>query len=364
MSPIRYFAPHPTSQTYSAGGDINVELSPTPGTITRMAFVFRADITTTTATNLNDYWDRIIATLSLNGRQKPSFNFSNMRLPYHLSRFASPVLGATVKRPTVIANSQSNALQQFAYVIHFGVAPYRINPMTGMLEDNPYDLTAGIPPTSKGNLTLGGTFGAAAAPGTNVTVNGTGLDIYYWVVQEESGDSPADFLPRALPVWSMESPLTTGGVTSQFDSSHDIASGDYLHSALVMTTKSGARSSGVLGSFMVWSELERREIWKTTKWKGAEILSQLNSNGWPPSDDGTTLGVPAVTQVDDLGLLYLPLYQQANQGNPLYGVDMTRVTSGDLKFKYGIDDATSTAMNILYRRYQLNPEHPANQAAA
>ncbi len=165
----KIFEPHPIAQAYTASGAISIELSPKPYTITSMLVVARADITTTTATNFNDYWDRIVSKLTLTGGGKTYFDFSNMRTAYHWMRFqlgrACPV------RPTVIADSQTNATKQFAYLFHFGVAPYKINPLTGCLEYDPWDLTGGIPPTGKGNLSLGGSFAAAAAMGTN-TISG------------------------------------------------------------------------------------------------------------------------------------------------------------------------------------------------
>lgn len=367
---------HPAQIAWSGGGNINLELSPKPYTITRMVAVVRASITTTTATNFNDYWDRLISRLNLTGKGKTFFDFSNMRVAYHLSRFG----GFGPKRPTVVADSQTAVVQHFAYVFHFGVAPLRINPGTGMLEDNPWDLTAGIPPVGSGNLTLGGSFAAASGSlGTNVTVADGDVDVYLYGVQPEPGDAPAAYLPRAMPSWSMESPALSA-TSSAFASSHDIPSGHFLHSMLVMLTNgtNSPRDDSVLNSLRVYNQLEAREILAyggqtgaVADYKAAEILSQQGLLGWPPSDNVSTAmtaltgtpGVPAITAPADSGLVWLPLYKYALKGHPVYGVDLRSVASGDLKLQYGVSDATGVTMDIAYRKYELNPEHPANVGA-
>lgn len=368
---------HPAQVAWSASGNINLELSPKPYTITRMVLIVRASITTTTATNFNDYWDRLITRLNLTGKGETFFSFDNMRVAYHLSRFG----GFGPKRPTVVADSATTLVQHFAYVFHFGVAPWRVNPNTGMLEQNPWDLTGGIPPVQSGNLTLGGSFSAAAnILGTNVTIADGDVDCYLFGVQPEAGDLPAAYLPRAIPVWSMESP-SLAATSSAFATSHDIPSGHHLHSALVMLTNgtNSPRDDSVLNSFRVYNQLEAREILAfggqtgaVADYKAAEIISQMELMGWPPTDNVSTAmtaltgtaGVPEITAPADSGLVYLPLYKYALRGHPVYGVDMRQVATGDLKLQYGISDATGVTMDIAYRKYKLNMEHPMNQLPA
>lgn len=363
---------HPAQIAWSGGGSINLELSPKPYTITRIALVVRASVTTTTATNFNDYWDRLISRLNLTGKGKTFFDFSNMRVAYHLSRFG----GFAPKRPTVVADSATTLVQHFAYIFHLGVAPTRVNPNTGMLEDNPWDLSAGIPPVGSGNLTLGGSFAAAAGSmGTNVTIADGDVDVYLFGVQPEAGDLPAAYMPRALPAWSMESP-SLGATSSAFASSHDIPSGHFLHSMMVMLTNgtNSPRDDSVLNSLRVYNQLEAREILAyggqtgaVADYKAAEILSQQGLLGWPSSDNVSTAmtaltgtaGVPEITGPADSGLVWLPLYKYATKGHPFYGVDLRSVASGDLKLQYGVSDATGVTMDVAYRKYELNPEYPA-----
>lgn len=356
--------PHPVAQSWSASGPINLELSPKPYTITALLLMVRADITTTTATNFNDYWDRIIARLNLSGRGKTFFDFSNLRAAYHLSRMV--LRQHAPRRPTVIADTQTNAKRQFAYLFHFGVRPFRVGP-SGQVEYNPWDLTGGIPPVESGNLSLGGTFAAAGAMGTNVTINDADFDAYLFGVQAQAGDPISAWMPQAIPVWSMRSPTPTA-TSSAFATQDNIPAGDHLHSMLVMTTRgaNSPRADDVLNSLEVYHQLESRSILKfggqastAADHKAAEIISQLMEIGGAPASDDVTVGVPAITQEADRGLVFLPLHKFANRGHALYGVDLRSVATGDLQLRYGVANATTVTMDVVYRRYQLNPEYVA-----
>ncbi len=360
---------HPAQIAWAASGNINLELSPKPYTITEMILIVRASVTTTTATNYNDYWDRLISRLNLTGRGETYFDFSNMRAAYHLSRFG----GFAPKRPTVVADSATTLVQHFAYVFHFGVAPWRIN-AAGMLERNPWDLTGGIPPVQSGNLTLGGSFAAASAMGSNVTIADGDIDVYLYGVQPDAGDHASLYLPRAIPVWSMESP-SLSATSSAFATAHDVPAGHLLHSMLVMLTNgsNSPRDDSVLNSLRLYNQLENREILAyggqtgvAADYKAAEIISQLEleSQGWPPTDNISTAmtaltgtpGVPAITASADSGLIWLPVHKFAWGGDPLYGADLRNISTGNLKLQYGISDATGVTMDIVYRKYKPNPD--------
>lgn len=371
---IGRFENHPSQQAWAASGAISLELAPKPYTITRMAIVARADVTTTTATNFSDYWDRLISRLNLTGQGHTFFDFTNCRAAYHLGRFGWPLVQA--RRPTVIADSQTNATQQFAYIFHFGVAPTRVNPLTGHLEDNPFDLTGGIPPSERGNLSLGGAFAAAAAMGTNVTINDGDLDVYCWGVAPEPGDTPERYLPRAIPNWQMRTP-TPSATSSAFATQDNVPAGDFLHSMLVLLTNgtNAPRDDAVLNSLQVYNQLEARELVKygatfaasAADAKAAEILSQLGGHLAPLSENiNVAAGVPVLTHVSDEGLIWLPMHTYTRfrgSGHPLYGADMRNVATGDLQLRYGVADATGVTMDVVYRKYKLNMAHPANVGA-
>jgi len=367
-----------TQVSWAASGSINLELAPKPYTITALVLILRPSVTTTTATWLNDPWDRIISTLSLSGGGRSYLSFTNLRAAYHFTRFQLGRLLRGYKRPTVVGNSATTLVNQFAYVFHLGSKPAGADG-----EWDPWDLSAGIPPVSSGNLTLQGTFAAASAMGTNVTTADCDFDVYLFGVQPEPGDPPSLYLPKAFPAWSMQSPTPTA-TSSAFGTQHNVPAGHLLRAALVMLTNgTGApRDDSVLNSFEVFYGLENRQILafggqagSVLDYKAAEIISQLEVGGWPPSDDVTTAltayastspGVPAITQPADSGLIWLPLYKftKVGKGHPLYGIDLRRVATGDLSFRYGVSDATGVTMDVLYQQYDLNPEHPDNAGAA
>lgn len=364
---------HNSAITWTASGSINLELAPKPYTITRMVLIHRLDMTSTTITDLNDPWDRVISRLALDAAGRTIFNFTNMRVAYHMGRF----IGCQARRPQRLADSLTTVIQQFATVVHFGVAPWKIN-AAGMIEDNPFDLTGGIPPMGAGNLTLTGTFGAAAAMGTNATINSGQVDVYLFGVQPAEGDGPLAYQPRALPSWSMITPSIAATSSAGGDGTN-VPAGDFLHSILLMATNgTGApRDDSVLNSLELFQQAENRSIIKyggqtgvIGDVKAAEIISQINRLNWAPSDDVTTAmtaiasgGTPGTLTVNagpsDAGLIWLPVNQHAWGGHPLYGIDMRNVAEGVLRIKYGISDATGVTLDALYRKYQLNPAYPA-----
>lgn len=360
----------PTRPAWSASGTITQELSPIPFSIGGLLLKCNTNITTTTATNYNDYWDRMIATLSLTGQvfgqNKTFFSLTDMRLPYHLMR---KELGRfSPRRPTVVADSVTNGLYQFLTLLHFGCNPLKPNG-----DFNWMDMSAGIPPTQTGQLTLGGTWGAAACFGSaNVTLNSGALEIYAYGVQSEPGDAVVDYMPRAWPVWSMTSPTPTA-TSSTMGTPYNITSGNHLRNIAIMLTNGSGdpRDNQVLRDIRLYSQLENREV---ISYGGAgnagdaaggdyaigEEFSQLGVVF--PSDNGSTLGVPtvAMAQGSDEGLVFFRLVDLSNRVNPLYGADLRRINTGDLRLDYGVNDATGIAFNLLYQRYELNPENPLN----
>lgn len=368
MAKLRFYRV-PTQLTWSASGTITQELSPIPLTICGMAIQTRLNVTTTSATNFNDYWDRVIATLSLTGQvlgqNKTFFSFTNMRLPYHF--FRRELGRYSPRRPTVIPDSTTSGLYQFLTLLHFGANPIKANG-----DFNLMDLSAGIPPTQTGQLTIGGTYGAAAAMGTNVTINSGNVDIYLYGVQAEGGDAIADYTPRAWPVWSMTSPTPTATSTS-FGTPYNVTSGNWLRAIALMYTNGDntPRDDQVLRDIRLYSQLENREIISFGgqgaagsasggDYAIAELFTQLGIVH--PSDTSLVNGVPSVAIANgaDPGLIYLRLVDYSNRVHPLYGADLRKITTGDLRIDRGVNDAVGISEDLFYQRYELNPEHPSN----
>ncbi|TAK33524.1 MAG: hypothetical protein EPO21_13185 [Chloroflexota bacterium] len=367
---------HPNPISWAASGTISEELSPKPFTITRMAIVQRLIATTTTGTWYNDPYERVISRLNLTGAGKTYFDVSQVRALYHMSRLA----GFGPRRPDKIADSITTGDMYMLHMFHFGVAPTIVDPVTRTLRDNPFDLSAGIPPSSAGNLTLGGSFAAAAAMGSNITITDGDLDIYFCGVRPEPGDAPELYMPRAFPRWDMQSP-SLSATSSAFATEHNIPSGDFLHSMLCLLTNGSndPRDDSVLNSIELYNQLDGSVVSRyggqtgvVGDYKAAELLSQFNPARITPLSDNVTTAMDAIASggtpgtiaaggpPSDSGLVWFDLSGVAHRARTPYGVDMRGVNTGDLKLRYGISDATGVAMHILYRRYQLNPAHPAN----
>lgn len=355
---------HPVGITWAASGAINLELSPKPYTITRMVLVARPQFTTVVATWDSDPFDRIINTLSLNGGGETYFDFRNMRVAYWQSKYALHHL-KNYKRPSTIGDNLGPFVHQFAYVFHFGTQP-----RDDEGNDNPFDLSGGIPPTGTGNLALQGGFNAALAMGVAVTINACPIDVYLYGVRPEAGDSPADYMPKAIPHWTMETPTPTA-VSSAFATSHNIPAGNFLHSLMVMQTRGATapRDDSVLNSFRVKYALEGRDIFSyggqtgaILDYKAAELLSQLEVGGWPPNDNVSTAmtaqtgvsAVPSILGMADSGLIWVPLhkYLKFGRGNRDYGADLRGINTGDLKLEYGVSNTVNVAMHVAYRKYR------------
>lgn len=348
------------SGAWSSGGNFTVELSPTPGTLTGLVIVVRPALTTTTVTALNDAYDRIIQTMSLTGGGKTYFSFTNMRAVHHWAKFR----GHGAPRPTLIADNLTASQtddQCFAYWIHFGKKLRQVR--DGRVALDPWDLSAGIPPLSKGNLTLSGTWGTTAAPGTNVSIlAATAFDVYYYVASPAPGDADAAWLPQASPRFEMASP-TPGATSSLLQTVYNIPSGDWLAGLMLMATRgAGApRDDGVLGSLELFAQKSAQSIWRTDRYKASEMISQMlnpSATGmlWPPNDSNlTALMTPSVAKNADEGLVYLPTDLLAPMGHPVYGARLSAAASGDLQLRYGIANATTVTLDLLTEKYQGVP---------
>jgi hypothetical protein len=226
---------------------------------------------------------------------------------------------------------------------------------------DPYDLSAGIPPLSKGNLTLQGTWGTTAAPGTNVTLlAATTFDVYAYVVSQNGSEPSGMWLPAAAPRFEMASPTPTA-TSSLLQTTYNIPSGDYLSGLMLMTTRgAGApRDDGVLGSLELYNQKGGQSIWRTDRYKASEIITQaLNPSAvgklWPPSDNDASalLATPSIGANADEGLVYLPADILAAGGHPVYGAPLGQVATGDLQLRMGVTNATTVTLDVVTEKYQ------------
>lgn len=347
---------------WAASAAFNAELPSQAGTITRLHQVFRLDITTTNATNFQDGYDRLVTrqTLARTGNQA-IMDFSNLVLPYHFMRRHAPFVAA--RRPSRIADSQTNALVQFHYTWHFGTSPTIQNP-DGSVEDNPFDLSGGIPPTGKGGLTLSGTWGAAAVMGTNVTINSGQMDLYADTVLPEAGDLDSAFMPRAIPQWTTAAP-TYSATGSAFQESYNVPASGYLRSLLYMTRRGTnfPRDSATLNAIQLYNAVSKTPILTyggqasaTADVVAGELLSQGEfGSAMAPSDDNATLGIPSIAQNFNEGLYWFPAWRygyRPSRSDPRYGFDLTQgYNTGDLALRLGIANVTTTDHSVLLAKY-------------
>ncbi len=358
---------HPVSITYSSGGSFSLDLSNKPQTITGMWLIVRpSSVTTTTTGPYNDYWDRLISSITLSGAGHTYFQALDMRSFYFHNRHF--LQGLSPKRPVPTANSITAGYgQQFSYYVHFGVSPLVFNGATGRLDENRWDLSGGIAPSTGGNLTLTGNFALATnVLGSGVVVNSASIDVYLDCVLPEAGDPLEAYLPRALPSWLHTQPAlsATSGAFGVFE---NVPVGSLLHSVSVLTTAgaNAPRASTVLNSIRLQDVLGSNTVFEygagslATDSVSAEIITQ-QGDGFPLADDPAAIGTFTVGNQSDPGLIHLDVSQYAVRGDPVFGLDLRRVGTGAVQIQYGVATTTNAAISFFYRRYDYNMAHPSN----
>ncbi|MHB1132996.1 MAG: hypothetical protein ACYC4L_11465 [Chloroflexota bacterium] len=345
--PRKIFVQHPVSPAFTAGGQINLELSPKPYTITELRLLLKVTTTTSAAPGTAyDPWDRLISSLSLSGKGKPYFNFGDMRVARHVTRFFAPAMPP----PPPLAASIAAGIRYYGYRLHFGLNPA-----------DPYDLSAGIPPSGAGNLSLTGVWGADTFGGTGYSTTSATLDVQCFGVQAKEGEGDAAIMPRAIPLWSHQV-VTPSAVSSLFSSIYNVPSGDYLHDiGLVSYLGTGQpRSSAMLGSVQLYNQLQSQELFRADTYRSAEMAMQANylkdgSQDWKGAilDAALAFDTPAISN-SDAGLLWLPIAEMAAGGPMGYGADLRNVATGDLQVRYSVLSVTNVAtLNVFLRKYQL-----------
>lgn len=354
-----------TPLSFVGSSMFTVELSPLQGSITELFLMLRTDVTTTTETPFSDYWDRIINTVGLTHGDGSMLSVINYPALYHFTRLVKRM---TTKRPTVLGNSVTNGLTTIGLCLHFGMQPRLPNG-----EWNPFDLSAGVPYIFNDKITLSGTWAAAAGSlGTNDTVNvGTRLDVLAHVVQPEGNEDARNYQPQWIPNWFQRQP-TPVATSSAFASQDNEQSGDFLRSMLVQVRRGAnlARVNDSLSSLEVYDQVASRSIIRlggqsetAAAGEEAEIIMQIGSNGWPPTETPAAAGgVPAVTAQDDAGLIPLQLWRYSDGAHPLAGIDLRHQPDGAIITRVGVLNATALELSKTYEKYKPNMLHPDTAA--
>lgn len=352
-------------QAFAGGTNFSFTGVPLFGSITEIILFLRTDVTTTTETPFSDYWDRILSSFGIGWGDGSILQSSRMPATYHFTRLIKRL---TTKRPTVLGNSVTNGLTNLATILHFGMRPRLPNG-----EWDPFDLTAGIPYVPDGNVVLSGTWSAAAGSmGTNDTINtGTRLDVYAHVVEPEGGEDARAYQPAWVPNWSTADATPTG-TSAAFGTSQNEPSGDFLRSIL-LELRNGTnlpRTNDVISSLEVYDNIASRSLIRfggqgeiAAAGESASIITQIGVNGWPPTETPAGAGgVPAVTGVDDAGLIPLQLWRYSDRAHPLAGLDLRGLPDGAIQTRMGVLDATGTQHTKFYEKYKPNLRNPDTAA--
>ena len=352
---IRRLFPVGKQQTYTASGPISIDLTTIPGTITELILKVQTTQTTTASPGTyQDPDDRIISNIQVAAGTSTFATFTDMRSAQHFTR--RQLRGAAPKRAGAEAASTTAGVRNFLYVFHWGTCPWKIDRASSRCYYDPYDLSAGIPPDLVKSLNLSGNYAANNTPGSGYTVVSATVIPYAQVVIPEAGDQYADYLPKGIPLWSMQNPAQSA-TSSALSQSIEVPGADFLYSAFLMATlgSTAPRSDSMLNSLgLQWND--GRQIETYNEADTASMVSQLGFDGWPPSADpnATDAISPAVTQVVDPGLYELAAYKHANGpgASSLFGAQLPPDT-GALLIPYGVASVSGGAtLSALFQKYR------------
>ncbi len=368
-----------TKSGAGGGGGFTIPLDRIPGTCTEMWIKVVANITASGASGtFDDTWDRLVQQMSLVYSTQNYFNFADMTMAQHLCRFK----GLAAPRITFPA-SPTTQNYTIWYPLHFGMVPYVADKVTGRLQHNPFDLSAGIPQLPANSLQLTGTYGTSAQLATSgITVNNIYIQPYFTYITNLPNESPDQFQPLAFPSWYTESEAQYVAATSSaFGTNIPLPIGDWIQAALHITRSSATnnpRSDAVLNSMQFFDQTGQRKIFSANTWNDFVAFTQLsrlgNDNSAVPTD-GPTLGtvvfppsnVPFTltdtiggftnTMFTNTGLGYVDMRDWISQPDPLLGLNMDPAINPftQLQWQSGITSGSaSQSWQILYLKYKKN----------
>jgi len=304
--------------TYSAGGDVQVDL-PTEGMITRIDIGF--DITNSgagaLALSVMGLW-RIVQNLKIEGGGgKSYFGATGTQMGILLHYLNMVDFPGTCWRE-IVATTQECKLR-----LHFGSRPRDI-----WGRDNPYDLTAAIPAIDETNLKL--TWTCAASDDTvddTLTVSSGTAYVTVYEVLSSTGRYPASW-PRMIPVSSSES-YDPGATKSDLSGERDVPTGSFVRRIGIMALDATAGSSnGPLLKDDQMTEVGVKLVKENRRL--VEVLAKSIELGNPLLDGMQVVDTPnTMRSHNPTGGLYLLDLRQYD--HPDYGLDTTKMTTGDVK---------------------------------
>jgi len=351
-----------STTTFTASASINTALDLLDFTTTEMRVRLHLNLSIASASGIiQDPWDRLIAPFAIVADRNNFYaSFDDMVQLHQFNRFA----GVGEKRITLPA-SASSVDYYIEYVLHFGRRPYKMNAQ-GRLEYDPYDLTAGIPPQAKGQLSVTGTWGAATCmAASGVTINSADFSIRYWGLAPLPGDgaSASFFLPKAVPQWSTRShDNDVGSATSPFSVPEDVPTGDYLCCVMHQTgTKSATtglltdRTDTCLNNLRLRDTKQQHDIFSDSSWTALVQEAQENTRGFreAPPGEGAVAGTIATPQLWEPGMYWKDFSRDGSNTDGLYGSPQDGVPTGRLQWQAGAATLSNAAWRILYIKYRM-----------
>lgn len=331
-----------TTDAFVQGGAISHEFAPIPYTITRVDFEITANVTTAGAPGTTQDWIwRLIRSLSLTTPLGNHIAFGDLRPAHFENKCRWPGKFHTGAAPGA---TQAGFVRRAYLRCDFGVNPA-----------DPFDVTGGIPAHTP-NLTLTGTWGAAANLGAGYTINaGTVLSTKFYGILPESDN---EAVPRGIPVLSTVQPQPTVntaslGYTVNWPKAH------YLHSLVIMPAlgvyPADNRSDSAVSDVGITLPVQANQQRYYAPWSFAR---QQEQDYAVKDDDGTTFGVPTIAPEAEVGVLYLPIYKMVAGGSSLYGADNRQAAEGDTQTAFGIANSANLSLWHFLRQYDLNPAAP------
>lgn len=305
--------------TYSAGNDVQIDL-PTDGMITRIEaeLYLTASGAAAAALSTVGLW-RAIQNLKIQGGGgKSYFGMTGTQMGILLHYLNLVDFPGTCWRE-IVATSQ-----YVAWRLHFGSRPRDI-----WGRDNPFDLTAAIPAVDETNLKF--TWTCCASDDTiddTLTVSsGTMRVTVYEVLPPGRGQYPPNWT-RMIPVSSSES-YDPGATKSDLSGERDVPTGNYVRRIAIMALDATAGSSnGPLLKDDQMTEVGLKLVKENRRL--IEVRAKQLELQNPILDGMQVIDTPnTMSPHNPTGGLYLLDLRQYDHAD--YGLDCTRMTTGDVK---------------------------------
>ena len=320
--------------TWAASSEIQVDL-PTQGAITRLMIELELTVTACLAADTNTelaQWKPINTLKIEGGGGKAYFGMGGGEQMGRMIHFLNQV-----DHPGRMLNRRMATNTVFAtFVLHFGSRP-----QDAFGRDNPFDLSAFIPAADETNLKL--TWGTTQA----ADVCDTAIDITAGTMKVSAFQVLG--LPNMkgmIPISSVQA-FAHAANMSDLSQQFDVPTGSFLRRIAMISQDATAIGSG--GPLMANDEIARAGLILTKDNRRLIELDYdalLHHHGIAGLAAMTAAGaVTKPADVEQPGFLLMDLRQYAN---PDYGLDLRRLTTGDVKLGLTIENYAAGDDTIIW----------------